>query len=64
MSGLPIFGQPMNPMMMQMGQRGQEPWAVINELQRDFTVRQVQMDVDKIDDDLPTRGHGSRARNP
>jgi ABC-type uncharacterized transport system involved in gliding motility auxiliary subunit len=51
-SGLPVFGQPMNPMMMQMGQRGQEPWVFISELKRDFTVREVPMTADKIDDDI------------
>jgi ABC-type uncharacterized transport system involved in gliding motility auxiliary subunit len=52
MTPLPMFGQPMNPMMMRMGQQPQEPWVVLNELQRDFTVKQLQMDVDKIDDDI------------
>ena len=52
MTPLPMFGQPMNPMMMRMGQQGQEPWVLIGELQRDFTVKQIQMDVDKIDDDV------------
>jgi len=52
MSGLPVMGQPMNPMMMQMGQRGQDPWVFVNELKRDFTVREVPMTVDKIDDDV------------
>jgi ABC-type uncharacterized transport system involved in gliding motility auxiliary subunit len=52
MAGLPMFGQPMNPMMMRMGQQPQEPWVVINELKRDFEVKQIQMDVDKIDDDV------------
>src|SRR5688572_21356166 len=53
MTTLPMFGQPMNPMMMRMGQQQpQEPWVVVNELQRDFTVRQIQMDVDKIEDDI------------
>ena len=53
MTPLPMFGQPMNPMMMRMGQQQpQEPWVVVNELQRDFTVRQIQMDVDKIDDEI------------
>src|SRR5690349_1333645 len=27
MSSLPVFGQPMNPMMMRMGQQGQQPWV-------------------------------------
>ncbi|HEU5125808.1 MAG TPA: GldG family protein [Verrucomicrobiae bacterium] len=52
MSGLPVFGQPSNPMMQQMGQRGQEPWAIINELKSDYTVRTVEMDADKIDDEI------------
>ena len=52
MSPLPVFGQPMNPMMMRMGQQGQEPWMLVSELQRDFTVKQVGMDVDKIDDEI------------
>ncbi|HSH95530.1 MAG TPA: GldG family protein, partial [Roseimicrobium sp.] len=52
MSGLPIFGQPMNPMMAQMGQRGEEPWTFITELQRDFTVEQLDMNTDKIDDKI------------
>jgi ABC-type uncharacterized transport system involved in gliding motility auxiliary subunit len=52
MTSLPMFGQPMNPMMMRMGQQPQEPWVITAELQRDFTVKQLQMDVDKIDDDV------------
>jgi ABC-type uncharacterized transport system involved in gliding motility auxiliary subunit len=51
-SGLPVFGQQMNPMMMQTGQRGQDPWVFISELKRDFTVREVPMTADKIDDDI------------
>jgi len=51
-SGLPIFGQQMNPMMMQMGQRGQDPWVFISELKRDFNVREVPMTAEKIDDDI------------
>lgn len=52
MSGMQVFGMPMNPMMMRMGQRGQEPWAFISELKNDFTVKEVSMGVDKIDDDI------------
>lgn len=52
MSGLPVFGQPMNPMMMQMGRQGQEPWIFLSELKRDFNVREVPMTAEKIDDDL------------
>jgi ABC-type uncharacterized transport system involved in gliding motility auxiliary subunit len=53
MTSLPMFGQPMNPMMMRMGQQGgQRPWVFIQELKRDYTVRQVPMEVEKIDDDI------------
>ena len=48
MTGLPMFGAPMNPMMARMGQQGQEKWVFIQELEKDFTVRQVQMDSDKM----------------
>ncbi|MCZ7639088.1 MAG: GldG family protein [Verrucomicrobia bacterium] len=52
MSGLPVFGQMMNPMMMRMGQQGQEPWIFVSELKRDFNVREVPMTTEKIDEDL------------
>jgi ABC-type uncharacterized transport system involved in gliding motility auxiliary subunit len=39
-------------MMMQTGQRGAEPWALISELRRDFTVKQVEANAEKIDDDI------------
>jgi len=50
MSGLPVFGQPgMNPMM---GSRGTPPWLFIQELRRDFQVREVSTSVESIDEDL------------
>lgn len=53
MSALPVFGGGGNPMMMmQMGQRPQPAWAVIGELRKDFTVKNVAMTADKIDDDI------------
>jgi ABC-type uncharacterized transport system involved in gliding motility auxiliary subunit len=52
MSPLPVFGTPSNPMMEQMGQHGQEGWALISELKNDFDVRPVEMTADKIDDDI------------
>jgi ABC-type uncharacterized transport system involved in gliding motility auxiliary subunit len=54
MTPLPMFGQPMNPMMARMGQQpqGQEPWVIISELKKDFEVKQIAMDVEKIDDDV------------
>ncbi|MBM3845734.1 MAG: hypothetical protein FJ405_05535 [Verrucomicrobia bacterium] len=53
MTPLPMFGQAMNPMMMRMGQQqGQEPWIFVQELQKDFEVKQIQMDVDSIDSEI------------
>jgi len=52
MSPLPVFGAPSNPMMMQMGQRGQQAWAMITELQKDFILKNVAMNVEKIDDNI------------
>ncbi|MBI5386593.1 MAG: Gldg family protein [Verrucomicrobia bacterium] len=53
MTPLPMFGQAPNPMMMRMGQQQQQqPWVAVTELQRDFEVKQVPMDTDKIDDEI------------
>lgn len=52
MSSLPVFGQQANPMMEQMGQQGTPPWELINELSGDYTLRQVPLDTDKIDNDI------------
>ncbi len=49
---LPMFGQQVPPMMRMRGQQGSDPWVFVSELQRDFNVRQLQMDLDKIDDDV------------
>ena len=51
MTGLPMFGQ-MNPMMMMQGGGRQEPWIVINELKRDFEVREIQPGATEIDQDI------------
>jgi gliding motility-associatede transport system auxiliary component len=52
MSSLPVFGTPSNPMMMQMGRQGQDPWAIVGELKSDFAIKNVEVDTDKIDDDI------------
>ncbi|NLH74898.1 MAG: hypothetical protein GX456_17750 [Verrucomicrobia bacterium] len=51
MSGLPVFGQT-NPMLMRMGGGQQDPWVLINELKRDFDVKQVDLTAEKIDDSI------------
>jgi ABC-type uncharacterized transport system involved in gliding motility auxiliary subunit len=51
MSGLPVFGQSMpNPMMG--GGGGSPPWFFIQELKRDFEVREMQTSAEEIDADL------------
>ena len=52
MSALPVMGAAMNPMMMRMGQQGQDSWAFITELKRDFEVKSVPPESEKIDDDI------------
>jgi ABC-type uncharacterized transport system involved in gliding motility auxiliary subunit len=52
MSPLPLSGQQMNPMMMQMGRRGEPAWVFYQELKQDFNVKQIDMGVDKIADDV------------
>lgn len=49
MSSLPIMGTPMMPMEQQ---AGDQPWAIISELQRDFNVKDVEMTTDQIPDDI------------
>lgn len=53
MTALPVGGSQIPPQMaMRMGQQSQDPWVFFGELKRDFDVRQVQPDVEKIDDDI------------
>lgn len=52
MSALPIFGQEANPMMRQMGRSPEEPWVFVSEIKKTFTVREVPMSANKIDDDI------------
>jgi ABC-type uncharacterized transport system involved in gliding motility auxiliary subunit len=51
MTGLPLFGMPPNPMM---GGAPAEPQIIINELRRDFELKRVGMDVERIDDQIKT----------
>jgi ABC-type uncharacterized transport system involved in gliding motility auxiliary subunit len=51
LSSLPVFGMPTNPMM---GMQGSEPQIFVTELQRDFDVKRIGGDVDRIDDDIRT----------
>ena len=52
MSPLPLLGDSANPMAMQMGQQPEAPWTIIEQLKQDFNVKRVEMDTDKIEDDV------------
>ncbi len=52
MSPLPIFGQAANPFLQRMGQQGGSAWVFVDQLKEDFTVKQVDIGADKIDDDI------------
>ena len=49
MSALPVMGQPLNPMRKQ---QPTPPWTLITELQNVFTVKKVDLTVEKIPDDI------------
>src|SRR5262245_17205673 len=65
MSALPVFGMPPSPMT---GGQPLEPQVFIGELRRDYTVRRVSLDAERIDDDVNVllvihpRGIGDRAQ--
>jgi ABC-type uncharacterized transport system involved in gliding motility auxiliary subunit len=52
MSALPVLGRAPNPMMMMQRQRGSDPWVFVQELKENYTVREVPLTADKIDDDI------------
>ncbi len=49
MSALPVLGRPLNPMLQQ---QPSEPWVLATELQNLFTVKKVELNAEKIDDDI------------
>lgn len=51
MSAMPIQGSPMMPFMRQQGGH-QEPWIIIQQLRKDYEVREVPFSTDKIDSDI------------
>src|SRR5438445_7779499 len=65
MSALPVFGMPPSPMT---GGQPMEPQVFVGELRRDYTVKRVGLDPEKIDDDIKVllvihpRGIGERAQ--
>jgi ABC-type uncharacterized transport system involved in gliding motility auxiliary subunit len=65
MSAMPVFGMPPSPMT---GGQAMEPQVFISELKRDYTVKRVGLDADRIDDDIKVlvainpRGIGDRGQ--
>lgn len=49
-----VLGQPMNNPMMMQRQRQPQGWASFMELKKDYDVREVPVDAEKIDDDVKT----------
>jgi gliding motility-associatede transport system auxiliary component len=49
MSALPVFGMPPSPMT---GGRPMEPQVFVSELRRDYDVKRVGLDAEKIEDDI------------
>lgn len=49
MSPMPVQG---SPMFQFQRQRGQEPWAIVQQLRLDYEVREVDMSANKIDSDI------------
>jgi ABC-type uncharacterized transport system involved in gliding motility auxiliary subunit len=53
MSALPVFGSQMPPQLARrMGRQNQDPYVFVQELKKDFTVKEVPMTSDRIDDDI------------
>jgi ABC-type uncharacterized transport system involved in gliding motility auxiliary subunit len=51
MSALPVLGRT-TPMMMMQRQQGSDPWVFVQELKENYTVREVPLTAEKIDDDV------------
>ncbi|MBM3343962.1 MAG: hypothetical protein FJY56_17900 [Betaproteobacteria bacterium] len=49
LAGLPVMGRPLNPLSKQ---QPTEPWVIGSELRRMFDVKEIAMDVRKIDEDI------------
>jgi ABC-type uncharacterized transport system involved in gliding motility auxiliary subunit len=52
MSALPVLGRNNPMMMMQRRQQSSAPWVFAQELKENYTVREVPLTADKIDDDI------------
>jgi ABC-type uncharacterized transport system involved in gliding motility auxiliary subunit len=52
MSAVPVFGRGLSPLAMQEQKGLTEPWVLISELKRDFELKEVSLNAEKIDADV------------
>ena len=52
MSAVPVFGRGLSPLAMQEQKGLTEPWVLISELKRDFDLKEISLNTEKIDADV------------
>lgn len=52
MSAVPVFGRGLSPLAMQEQKGLTEPWVLISELKRDFELREISLNAEKIDPEV------------
>jgi ABC-type uncharacterized transport system involved in gliding motility auxiliary subunit len=52
MSAVPVFGRGLSPLAMQEQKGLTEPWVLISELKRDFDLKEVSLNAEKIDPEI------------
>ena len=52
MSAVPVFGRGLSPLALQEQKGLTEPWVLISELKRDFELREVSMNAERIDPEI------------
>ena len=52
MSAVPVFGRGLSPLAMQEQKGLTEPWVLISELKRDFDLKEISLNTEKIDPDV------------
>jgi len=53
-SSLPVMGKKKHPMAPPSREPGAKPWAIVNELRGDYSIRELEQDIEKIDADINT----------
>jgi len=52
MSGLPVWGEEVNPLFQHPGEQHAREWAFITELKKDFTLKEIPLTATNIDSDI------------